>query len=120
MKLLKLIGVIVLFCYSTLNAQELIELTSKKEFEEKGHNHISSAVLTTDGYHVVTGYTQNNSKGGKDIWVAKLSITGELIWQKTFGDINNDEGTAIVEALDGDYAVVGQSTQHPDILKVGF
>ncbi len=109
MKLLKLIGVIVLFCYSTLNAQELIELTSKKEFEEKGHNHISSAVLTTDGYHVVTGYTQNNSKGGKDIWVAKLSITGELIWQKTFGDINNDEGTAIVEALDGDYAVVGHS-----------
>lgn len=109
MKLLKLIGLIVLFCYSNISAQELIELTSKKEFEEKGNNHISSAVLTTDGYHVVTGYTQNNSKGGKDIWVAKLSIAGELIWQKTFGDINNDEGTAIIEALDGDYAVVGHS-----------
>lgn len=109
MQLLKLIGLIVLFCYSNINAQELIELTSKKEFEEKGHNHINSAILTTDGYHVITGYTQNNSKGGKDIWVAKLSITGELIWQKTFGDINNDEGTAIIEALDGDYAVVGHS-----------
>lgn len=109
MKNLKLFGLIFTLLCSSVYAQELIEITSKKEFEENGSNHINAAILSADGYHIVTGYTQTNSKGGKDIWVAKLSVTGELIWQKTFGDINNDEGTAIVEAADGDYAIVGHS-----------
>lgn len=109
MKSFKLIGLIFTLLCSSVYAQELVEITSKKEFQENGNNHINAAILSADGYHIVTGYTQVNSKGGKDIWVAKLSVTGEIIWQKTFGDINNDEGTAIVEATDGDYAVVGHS-----------
>ena len=110
MKILRYISFICLSLISILVAgQNFVEVTSKKEFQESADNHINSAVLTADGYHVVTGYTYNNSKGGKDIWVSKLSVTGEIIWQKTFGDINNDEGVAIIESLDGNYALVGHS-----------
>ncbi|MCB9363021.1 MAG: caspase family protein [Flavobacteriales bacterium] len=100
---------IVIFTVHVKGQDAILELSSKKEFKEQSDNHISSAILSKDGYHVVTGYTRVNSNGGKDIWVAKLNVTGELIWQKTFGGINNDEGTAIVETNSGDYAIVGHS-----------
>ncbi|MFT7085966.1 MAG: hypothetical protein ACJAV5_001688 [Vicingaceae bacterium] len=92
-----------------LLAQELLELTSIKQFQKEYGNHINAAILSSDGYHIVTGHTLNNSAGGKDIWVAKLSVTGEVIWEQNFGDINNDEGTALVETGKGDIAVVGYS-----------
>ena len=99
MKTLRIISFLALTLISVFaSSQNFVEITSKKEFQESADNHINSAVLTADGYHVVTGYTYNNSKGGKDIWVAKLSVSGEIIWQKTFGDINNDEGVAIIES----------------------
>ncbi|MBN8702032.1 MAG: T9SS type A sorting domain-containing protein [Bacteroidetes bacterium] len=38
------------------------------------------------------------SNGGTDIFVLKLNFNGGFVWAKTFGGINNDEGTSI--ALD--------------------
>lgn len=102
---------IVLFsiCSKLLFSQNYLEVNSIKQFEESFDNHINSALLSSDGYHMITGYTLNNSAGGRDIWIAKLTVTGEVIWQKSFGDINNDEGTAIIETKKGDFAVVGHS-----------
>lgn len=96
-------------CSNHLISQDFLGITSIKEFQEPYENHINAAILTTDGYHLITGYTLNNSAGGRDIWVAKLSYTGEVVWEKTFGDVNNDEGTAVVETKKGDFAVVGHS-----------
>ena len=92
-----------------LSAQELIEVTFSKEFNEVHDNHINAAILSTDGNYVVTGYTLNNSNGGRDIWVAKINMSGEIIWESNHGDINNDEGEALVENAKGEYAIVGHS-----------
>lgn len=104
---------IILFSFlvssTFLKAQELIELSFAKEFEQEGDNQINSSTLTTDGHYLITGYTFYNSKGGKDIWIAKLTTTGDVVWQKNFGDINNDEGTSVVESIDGNYVAVGNS-----------
>lgn len=97
MKLIKLLLSFFLLCSSLGSiAQELLEIGSIKKFQEQYDNHINAAILTTDGHHLITGYTLNNSAGGKDLWVAKLSRSGQMIWQQTFGDINNDEGTDLV------------------------
>ncbi|MCB9335586.1 MAG: caspase family protein [Flavobacteriales bacterium] len=92
-----------------VNAQEILTSTLKHQLKLTSDNSISSAIKSTDGYFYTTGYTYNNSKGGKDIWIAKFSIDGKLIWEQTFGDINNDEGTALIESISGDIAIVGHS-----------
>lgn len=102
------LGVLSIFS-NFLFSQELLEITSTKEFKKEYDNHINAAILSSDGYQIVTGYTLNNSAGGKDIYVAKISVTGEIVWERNYGDINNDEGTALVETVKGDYAVVGYS-----------
>lgn len=47
--------------------------------------------------------------GGKDIWVFKLSPSGEIIWQKSFGGSLEDEATDIVIHPDGQVFLIAQS-----------
>jgi cysteine-rich repeat protein len=66
---------------------------------------------------VVTGYFQGmidfgggqvTSNGfSRDVFVAKLSPVGSYIWQKTFGDTDNDIGYGITVAPDDAVAVTG-------------
>ena len=68
---------------------------------------------TIDGGYVVTGHSNSNdanltnNNGNNDIWVIKLSSTGSLDWQKSFGGSGNDYATAVLQAIDGGYLVGG-------------
>ena len=68
---------------------------------------------TTDGGYIVAGYTEFYdddviaNHGVSDIWIVKLSSTGEIDWQKYFVGSNMDEGESILETTDGGYIVAG-------------
>jgi hypothetical protein len=74
---------------------------------------------TADGGYIVSGtaaatdssVTGNN--GAFDYWVAKLSNTGQLLWQKSIGSTETDNGYAIRETTNGGYIVTGGRTD-PD------
>lgn len=78
-----------------------------------------SMQATSDGY-IVSGYTESadgdvtGHQGKADFWVIKLDVSGNLIWQKTFGG-SNDEGedcdypNAIQQTTDGGFIVAGDS-----------
>ncbi|MCX6199822.1 MAG: T9SS type A sorting domain-containing protein [Bacteroidetes bacterium] len=73
----------------------------------------TSIIQTTDGGYAIAGYTSSNdgdvtgNHGGDDYWVAKLSSTGSLIWQQTFGGTGQDQAYSIIQTTDGGYAVAG-------------
>ena len=63
---------------------------------------------TSEGGYIIAGSTdQINNKGNRDAWVIKLNSTGNLSWEKTYG---NGKGYAkcIKETLDGGYIITGQ------------
>jgi len=62
---------------------------------------------TADGGYAVTGVTQSAGGGSYDMFAAKLSSVGALEWARTFGGTDEDWGRAIVQTLDGGYAVSG-------------
>ncbi len=71
---------------------------------------------TTDGGYVVFGTSFSNdgdvttgNHGIGDFWVAKLTSTGTLQWQKAFGGSGADLGTAIRQTSDGGYIITGQT-----------
>lgn len=49
------------------------------------------------------------NQGGTDLWVFKLSPTGELLWQKTFGGSDDDIATDIVFHPNGNVYVLAHS-----------
>jgi len=62
-----------------------------------------------DGGYIVVGTTTSFGAGFKDFLILKLSTLGDIEWQKTYGGIQNEEGSFILQSVDGGYIVAGSS-----------
>jgi len=74
---------------------------------------------TADGGFIVAGTASSNNgdltqrlyKGGEsDMWVVKLTSSGAISWQRTFGGSGKDELIAIEEVPGGGYIVSGNTS----------
>ena len=69
----------------------------------------------TDNSYIVCGWTSSNNgdvtvnQGSFDLWIIKLSNTGNIIWQKTFGGNGSDYARNIQKTTDGGYIIAGSS-----------
>jgi len=68
-----------------------------------------SVVQTQDGGFVVTGGTDVGA-GDIDAVLFKLSSSGNLLWEKTFGGTGTDWGQSIVQTPDGGLAIAGPTS----------
>ncbi|MFN3270201.1 MAG: hypothetical protein ACK42G_06435, partial [Candidatus Kapaibacteriota bacterium] len=77
-----------------------------------------SAVETPDNGFIVVGETSSNNgdvqglKGNQNIWLVKLSSSGEIKWSKCYGGSFVDFATNIVKDFDGNYLVLGHSASN--------
>jgi len=69
----------------------------------------SSIKQTLDGGYILTGLTNSFGAGSYDCWVIKTDINGTILWNNTFGGINDDRGRCIELANDG-YLIAGYTT----------
>lgn len=75
----------------------------------------SSIQQTSDDGYIVAGLTASSNgdvtqqHGVFDYWIVKLSSSGQIIWQKTYGGTNQDSATSIQQTLDGGYIVAGNT-----------
>jgi hypothetical protein len=78
----------------------------------------NSIAQTFDGGYIFTGST--NSIGGEvsgnhgkfDYWVAKVSSSGILEWQKCFGGTEDDYSRRIIQCSDSGYMITGFSNSN--------
>ncbi|MEI8134334.1 MAG: T9SS type A sorting domain-containing protein [bacterium] len=83
-----------------------------------GEEIANSIAQTSDGGYLIVGET-NSTDGDvtglhqslfySDAWIAKISPTGELQWQKCFGGYNNDNAQSIIPITGGDYIIAGNA-----------
>lgn len=72
-------------------------------------------IETNDGGFIIVGGSDSddtdisNNKGDYDFWVLKISATGNLVWEKSFGGDQIDEARAIVKSNDGNYIIAGDT-----------
>jgi hypothetical protein len=71
---------------------------------------------TTDGGYIVAGFTSSNNsgdvgnnQGDRDYWIIKLTNSGTISWQKTYGGSGIDMIHSIHQTTDGGYIVAGES-----------
>ncbi|OYU83133.1 MAG: secretion protein [Flavobacterium sp. BFFFF2] len=85
----------------------------KKCFGGMYYDYGNSILPTPDGSYVGVGYF--NSINGDvfgnhdlaDFWIIKLSSTGTIIWERTFGGSSGDYAYGIQQTSDGGYIVAG-------------
>jgi len=76
-----------------------------------------SAVQTTDGGYAVLAYTQsvdrdvtgNHAYGTGDVWLIRLDSMGNLLWQKCYGSIYDEQPGAIAATPDKGFIFFGVS-----------
>jgi hypothetical protein len=93
----------------------------RKTIGDDGYDDFSSILPTSDGGYVMAGFkeevhdheheeTEEEHAHHFDYWVVKLDASGEIEWEKTYGDEESlDEARDIVETDSGGYIVVGLS-----------
>jgi hypothetical protein len=73
------------------------------------------AIQTEDDGYIIIGSSDSddvditNNLGSYDFWILKISATGTLVWEKSFGGSEIDEAYGISQAADGNYLIVGDT-----------
>jgi uncharacterized delta-60 repeat protein len=99
----------------TTLAQQAPALQWQKCLGGTANDSAQSIQPTPDGGYIMAGYTYSNdgditgNHGGGDAWVAKISSTGSLQWQKALGGTSYDEAKSIQPTPDGGYIVTGKT-----------
>lgn len=90
-------------------------ITWSRYFGGTNNDRSYSTLETTDNNFILAGSSESddfditNSQGSYDFWVVKISNTGDLIWQKSYGGSGIDIGYDITKTTDGNYLVVGDT-----------
>ena len=78
-----------------------------KTFGGTNNNWSYSVQQTTDGGYIVIGYTNSFGNGDADVYLIKTDGSGNELWNKTFGGLNDDGGFSVQQTNDGGYVVAG-------------
>lgn len=72
-----------------------------------------SVQQTADGGYIVIGLTESvdgdvtQSYGSGDVWMVKLSASGAMVWQKSYGGSSLDLSSAVKQTNDGGFIFTG-------------
>jgi hypothetical protein len=75
------------------------------------YTHISSGLGLNNGRVIITGTKtriSNASMQDDNLWIAKLTKRGKVIWEHEYGTEKNDWGDCICPVPDGGYLIIGR------------
>lgn len=65
--------------------------------------------ITNSGDYILLGTTEYYGNGLKDIYLVKTDASGTVLWEKTYGGSNEEEGSALEITNDNGYILVGST-----------
>jgi hypothetical protein len=75
-----------------------------------------SMQATADGGFIIAGTTYSYGRGNADGYIVKTDANGNVVWQKTYGGVNDDEFKSVIQTADGNYALTGYTKSYNDLL----
>ena len=88
-----------------------------KRFGGTNHDYLNQIISTQDGGYLLAGSSQSNisgdksqdSRGGQDYWIIKITGTGLKQWDRRFGGSGFDDLRKVVQLTTGEYILAGYS-----------
>jgi hypothetical protein len=87
----------------------------QRSFGGTGEDRAYSALQTTDGAFMVVGQAKSTdgdistNLGFSDFWLLKLSSTGEMIWERSYGGSSSETPYIIKQTSDGGFVIAGET-----------
>ncbi|MEO0899889.1 MAG: OmpA family protein [Bacteroidota bacterium] len=86
----------------------------KKTLGGSKEDALGDLIQTSDGGFLVVGKSASqdgdipSNRGGFDVWVTKLSASGNIEWVRILGGINDDQGYTAIECTNGNFLIAGE------------
>jgi hypothetical protein len=80
-----------------------------KTYGGAGNEYAVYMIQTNDGGYALTGAQNSFGAGGTDVFLIKTDASGNTMWNRTYGGINNDEAYSMIQTNDGGYMMVGHT-----------
>ncbi|GEN76893.1 T9SS type A sorting domain-containing protein [Chryseobacterium hagamense] len=101
--------------FHLVKLNQIGEQVWEKYFSGKNHDMLSATVNTQEGGFLMAGTSysgkgldkKDESKGGSDFWLVRISENGDEIWQKTIGSAADEEARAVIQTTDLGFFVAG-------------
>ncbi len=107
-KLLLCVSILGLGLFQYLHAQGPDTLWTKT-FGGGAGDAGRSVQETTDGGYVIAGRTVSFGAGGADAWLIKTDASGDTLWTKTYGGVDDDYAESVQQTTDGGYILTGMT-----------
>ncbi|MBN2245986.1 MAG: hypothetical protein JW755_09085 [Candidatus Aminicenantes bacterium] len=79
----------------------------EKTYGRYNEDKIYSFDITADGGYIMAGESLSGDPGNSDIWILKLSASGDILWQKAYKQGERSRADCVIALPEGGYAVVG-------------
>ena len=92
-----------------------MQLEWTKTFGGTGDDFFNDIAQTFDGGYIAVGFTSSNdgdvsgNHGNYDVWVVKLSASGNIQWQKCLGGSAFEFGDAGIQTFYGGFTILGST-----------
>ncbi len=90
----------------------------QKTFGGTSNDFATSVIELTNNDIVVSGYSSSNNgevtgnHGLSDVWLIKISSSGSLIWQKSYGGTSYDVSYSMTLSADNGFVIAGSSSSN--------
>ena len=91
---------------------QILDTYWAQAYGDAGTDYGKSIQQTSDSGYIIAGYTDSFSLGGRGTWVIKLDPSGNLVWQKAYGNIHGNEAWSVQQTSEGGYIVAGSITNY--------
>ncbi|PBQ33387.1 hypothetical protein CNR22_16905 [Sphingobacteriaceae bacterium] len=92
----------------------------EKYFGGTGNEVGKSVIQLPDSGYMIAGFTDSYGAGGFDAFIIRTDKDGVQLWQRTFGGADWDFASDLVQAIDGNIFVVGNTYSFGNGKKDGF
>lgn len=100
-----------IFCFLLFTISCFIEAQPPSKFYTRiggnGYDVGYDVKQTLDNGYIITGSTSSMGVGNTDMYLLKLDSMGQIKFQTTFGNANNDIGKSVIQLIDSSYIMVG-------------
>ncbi|MBL4708946.1 MAG: hypothetical protein JKY48_10965 [Flavobacteriales bacterium] len=101
---------LLLFSCKTDDENEASPPAALSNFEKTfggAEEDIANSLVQLGNAIYIYGHTSSFGELNGDHYLIKTDLAGNLIWEKTYGDLGKEEGTEIVKAKDGNLFLLG-------------
>lgn len=79
----------------------------EKSFGGTAYDIGKCVIQTVDGGYIIAGYTTSQGAGGRDFLLIRTDSNGNVVWENTYGGIDDDDASIIQQTIDYGFIVVG-------------